>query len=188
MYPRKIIYKGEPFHKDLFDKYVSETNGKSLFEILRSGGFELKREMMQSLSSVVSFKESKVDEDYWMQMTTQDIKELSACEFCTIGSHSYYHNDLTAIDIGDAVKEMIRSKHYLEDIINKPVPSLAFPYGAYSNALKEEAKKAGFNKLLALDFYFKEDYSDSSMRERLTINPYISVTNQMHAIIRGGYE
>ena len=83
---------------------------------------------------------------------------------------------------------MVRSKLYLENIIQKPVDSFAFPYGTYTREVVEAAKGAGYKQLLATDFYFEEDYIDETMRERFTVNPFISPLNQMHATILRHYE
>jgi peptidoglycan/xylan/chitin deacetylase (PgdA/CDA1 family) len=144
--------------------------------------------MMKELYPLAPFKTKQSDKDYWLQMTTEQIKELSASTFVTIGAHSYYHNDLARIDIHDAAEELSLSKEYLENISKKPITSLAFPYGSYNNEVIETAKSAGYEQLLATEFNSDEDYKDTSMHKRLTVNPFISVNNQMHATITGGYE
>jgi len=37
-------------------------------------------------------------------------------------------------------------------------------------------------------FNNKDDRDDVAMRERLTVNPFISVNNQMYATVTGSYE
>ena len=69
----------------------------------------------------------------------------------------------------------------------KLTPSL-FPMVHIPRDVVAEARSAGFNQLLAMDFLFPEDYADLTLRERFTVNPYISVNNQMIAIIKGKYE
>ncbi|MEP6845016.1 MAG: polysaccharide deacetylase family protein [Panacibacter sp.] len=186
--PEKINYKNEIFYKDRYGKYISRINKRSLKEIIRSGGFRLKKEMMEALSPVTSFRGNKSEEDFWLLMTDQQIKELAVCEFCSFGAHGYYHNDLTRISLAEAREEMMRTKQYLETLTKRNVFALAFPYGTYSKELVEVARQTGYNKLLALDFNSAEDKTDITMRERLTINPYISIANQMTAIIKNRYE
>ena len=142
---------------------------------------------MQQLSSLADFKSNASEEDYWQQMTGIQVRELSTSPLVTIGAHGYYHNDLSQISASQAKDEMIRSIKYLEMITGKEVKSLAFPYGAYTEEVKEEAKKMGFSQLLATRFLFQKDGEDATMRERLTINPFISVINQLHANITGHY-
>jgi len=182
----KVAYKNETFYKDQYGKYISVINNEPLAEKIRSGGYNLKIEMME-LFSTIPFRNKKDDEDFWLQMTPAEIRELSDCEFCTIGSHGYFHNDLSRLSIENAFEEMMCSKKYLENITDKKISALAFPYGTYTRSVITEAKKAGYDKLLALDFHFKEDESDLTMRERFVVNPYISASNQMIATIKGKY-
>ena len=187
--PKEINYKEELFRKGLFNRYISQKSGKNLADILRSGGFDVKAEMMELLYPQVPFRESKPDDvDYWLQMTTEQIRELSSAPFASIGSHGYYHNDLSLIPTQDAVNETHHSKQFLENIVDKPVNSFAFPYGTYTRQTVKAAKNAGYCQLLAMDFQFPEDHKDPTMRERFTVNPFISPANQMHATIARSYD
>jgi peptidoglycan/xylan/chitin deacetylase (PgdA/CDA1 family) len=187
--PAKVSYKGENFYKGHYNRYISEQSGQSIVEMLRSGGFGVKAEMMDELYPLVPYMKNKSnDVDYWLQMTKKQIRELSLSPFVNIGSHGYYHNDLARISAPDADDEMLRSKLYLEDITNRSVNSLAFPYGTYTPGVVENAKKTGYNQLLCMDFHFDEDRSDPIMRERFTVNPFISTPNQMYATITRTYE
>ncbi len=134
------------------------------------------------------FKNNKDYEDYWLQMTTAQIKALAESPFADIGSHGYYHNDLARIDINDAKTELTDSKNYLENIIQKPVYSLAFPYGSYTKEVISAAKQAGYSNLFAMDFLFKDDAEDLNMQERFTVNPFISPNNQLYATVTKAYE
>ena len=186
--PRRLKYKDNWYVKDSFNHYTSEQSGERIVEILRSGGFDVKAEMISLLYPLFPYRNDKKNEDYWLQMTPTQIRELSLSPFVCIGSHGYYHNDLARININDAKKEMVRSKRYLEHITNQPVNSLAFPYGSYTREVVDCAKTAGYPQLLCTDFLFAEDHNDPAMRERFTVNPFISTVNQMHATVKGRYE
>lgn len=186
--PEILHYNDEYYHKDRFQRYISAGNKILLGEKLRSAGFEEKEEMMKQLYPLVPFRETGINEDYWLQMTVEQIKELSDSPYASIGAHSCYHNDLARISIEDAVKELVKSKQFLESITGKPVNSFAFPYGTYTRQVVEEAKKAGYTQLLAMDFHFAGDLVDPVMRERFTVNPFISPINQLHATITRQYE
>jgi len=80
--PEKIVYKNEPYYKGRFNKYISTESGLSLVEKLRSGGFGEKAEMMEVLHPMIPFKANKQDEDHWLQMTIEQIRQLSASPFC----------------------------------------------------------------------------------------------------------
>lgn len=184
--PENISYKDEPYYKGQYDKYISLKTGVSLAETLRSAGFSEKAEMMRLLYPLCRFKLNNYDEDYWLQMTKEQIGALSRSPFATIGSHGYYHNDLAKIDINNANNELLQSKLYLEKIIEKEVRSLAFPYGAYTPEVVDAAQKNGYTQLLTTDFL--HDTEDETMRERFTVNPFITTNNQMFATITRKYE
>ncbi|MCR8559976.1 polysaccharide deacetylase family protein [Mucilaginibacter sp. BJC16-A38] len=186
--PAKIIFKGESYLKNRHNKYVSTISGVKLAEKLRLYGFDEKVEMMKEFSPLCPIKDYKNDEDHWRQMTTAQIKELSSSPFAIIGAHGYYHNDLAKIGINDAAEELILAKQYLENITEKSVNSIAFPYGSYNDPVIAAAKNAGYKQLLSTDFSNEADKDKTEMRERLTINPFISVNNQMYATVTGNYE
>jgi hypothetical protein len=73
-------------------------------------------------------------------------------------------------------------------LIDREIKAFAFPYGNYSRDMVEEARKLGFTQLLAMDFFYPEDKDDDSMRERFTVNPFLSANNQMYATIAARYE
>lgn len=187
--PKRLLYNDQWFYKNRFNQYISEQSGKKIVEALRSGGFDVKQEMMNILYPLVPYRDSKSgDEDYWLQMTPKQIRELSLSPFTRVGSHGYYHNDLARISINDANEEMVRSKQYLENITGKPVNSLAFPYGSYTVNVVEAAKNARYKQLLCMDFHSAEDKADPAMKERFTVNPFINTLNQMRATVTRRYE
>lgn len=185
--PETIHFNDEAFLK-VNNNYISLKTKKPLVELLRKKDFNVKEEMMKAFAGIVSFRDKKEDEDFWQQMSVKDIAHLSSSAYSTIGAHGYYHNDLNEISIEECKKELIGSKSFLEKICNKKINALAFPYGHYSGEVVVEAKKAGYDQLLAVDFQFKEDKTDPSMKERMIINPHISIVNQMYAIVKGRYE
>src|SRR4030095_11806010 len=182
--PSKIVFKNEVFVKGKDKKYLSSSTHKRLVDILRSTEFEDKAELMQILDPFKNTAES----DYWLQMTEEEIRTLSGSKWTTIGSHGYYHNDLAKISIASAKEEFIQSKQYLERITGKEIKAMAFPYGSYTKEVMSEAKNAGYLQLLAHEFLFPDDPIDPTLRERLTINPFISNINQLHANITGNYK
>lgn len=182
--PEKFRFGNEEFSKGKDSRYVSALTGKKLVDTLRMTGFEDKSAMIRLLSP---FRQ-KADEDYWMQMTVAEIRQLASSKWATIGSHSYYHNDLAKIPVDELKKDLNRSRLFLENITGKKIKALAFPYGSYSKLVLDEAKNAGYSQLLATEFLFEDDPGNNALRERLTINPFISNINQLHANISGNYK
>ncbi|WP_413668495.1 polysaccharide deacetylase family protein [Mucilaginibacter sp. Mucisp86] len=184
--PARFTYKNETYRKNRNNKYVDE-NGTLYADKLRSTGFNEKAALMSFLEQLTGLRANRLNDDYWLQMTPAQIKTMSASAFAAIGAHSYYHNDLARIGPASAASEMTMCKQYLENITGKPINSFAFPYGSYNEQVLKDAKAAGYTQLLATDFIKPDDGQDNTMRERLTINPFISIPNQLNAIIRGRY-
>ncbi len=180
--PQKIKSGNENFEKRKDGKYISSA-GQLLADKLRQTGYDEKEKMIISLRKY----KQKADPDFWLQMTEEQIKQLSASKWVTIGSHGYYHNDLAFLSQDKTGEEMQRSKKYLENITGKEIRSIAFPYGSYNKETIQEAKKAGYSQLLATDFLFDSDNNDTTMKERFTINPFISSVNQLRANSNGKY-
>lgn len=186
--PKTIEYKSRTYYKGQYDKYISSTTGLRLVDELRDAGFAEKEEMIRTLHPMVPFKNDAAWTDHWLQMTEEEIKNLSRSSLVTIGAHGFYHNDLSRINLADAIPEMQRNRQYLQNLTGTPVNSFAFPYGSHTRPLVAAAKQLGYNQLLAMDFYFDDDHIDPAMRERFTVNPFISPINQLHATITKRYE
>jgi len=184
--PAKLVYDQKEYTKNSSRKYADVLSGITLAERLKQCGFEAKKQMMATLREL--FPNNPAEEDYWKQMTAEEIRQMASSPFVTIGSHGYYHNSMDNIPIMDASIEMKKSKQFLENLTGYEMKSFAFPYGKYSRQLVEEAKRIGHTQLLAMDFLYDEDKQDAAMRERFTVNPFISVNNQMHATVTGSYE
>ncbi len=185
--PQKIQFRSIDFIKRS-NNYISLRNGSALRTLLQKNDFEIKKEMMKYFADKVSFRNKKDDEDFWQQLTTDEIRQLAASNYATVGAHGYYHNDLSEIPITHCKNELEKCKLFLEKICNKNIDAIAFPYGNYSRATINEAKNIGYKKLLVLNYMFGEEMKDTSVKERFIVNPYISTINQMYAIVKGKYE
>lgn len=185
--PGTLELMGDHFDRDQRGWYI-HSSGKLLRDVLRDQNFNSKERLFHLVKPTIPEFILHKEEEYWLQMTEEEIRQLSSSPYATIGSHGYYHNDLAAIDASDAHDELVRSKQFLQEVTGKEITAVAFPYGSYSKEVVEAAKAAGYNQLLAADFLSAADANDPALRERFTVNPYISLNNQMMAIITGKYE
>lgn len=186
--PRDITFNGVVYAKDRHRRYFSQADGSGLREHLQNSGFALKASFIRQTSEPALHARARAGSDYWLQMTEEEIKMLAAHPLVTIGCHGYYHNDLSRIAPADATDEMVYSRRYLKGLTGCNIDAIAFPYGSYTKEVVAAADAAGFHQLLAVDLQYPEDKDHARMRERMTINPYISVYKQMTAIIRGHYK
>ena len=80
-------------------------------------------------------------------LNEEEIRELSECNLCTIGSHSLSHNKMRFMSKEEKKRELLYSKYILEGLIRKEVDLCAYPYGSVYAVDKESlilAKEAGY--------------------------------------------
>ena len=79
-------------------------------------------------------------------ITTGMLKEMSASELCTVGSHGWKHDFFYKFSLKGARQDLESSKKHLESLIGMSVELYAFPYGSfYACGLK--------HKHLVSDYY-----------------------------------
>lgn len=66
------------------------------------------------------------------------------------GSHSWAHHDLTQLSEDECVKDLTRSREALEDLLGRPVPFFAYPYGFHAPHVRRAAERAGYAYALTL--------------------------------------
>ncbi len=184
--PERFRWGDQWYTQNRTGRYT-DAAGSPLDAQLRESGFNTKAELMHALEPLMAFRAHRHLRDYWQQMTGAQIRALSQSLYVTIGAHGYYHNDLSKIHPIEAKLEMIAVKKYLETITGRAINSIAFPYGAYHAEVIQAAKQAGYTQLLATAFNEPADAADPALRERLTINPFLSTANQCYANILGTY-
>ncbi len=69
------------------------------------------------------------------------ILEMSNSGMIEIGSHTVNHPALSKLDEKEIEKELRDSKKYLEDLLNKKVNTLAYPYGSFNQNVINISKK-----------------------------------------------
>ncbi|MFZ1082827.1 MAG: polysaccharide deacetylase family protein [Candidatus Kryptoniota bacterium] len=108
-------------------------------------------------------------------MNGDQIRELQKSGL-EIGSHSMTHADLTKLTKDAAKYEIRRSKESLEDLIQMPVITFAYPYGSVNEELENMVRDAGYE-------YGCGTYSGSP---RFTNDIYnirrIAITNKANAM------
>jgi len=90
--------------------------------------------------ATVAFIQSH-DRDY---LTAGELRELAGMPSVTIGSHGVSHTPLEQCDRVSLRRELCDSRKYLEDLLGKPVTSIAYPHGSVDARVREEAHRAGY--------------------------------------------
>lgn len=65
-------------------------------------------------------------------------------------SHSWAHHDLRELGEEECVRDLKDSRVALEDLLKRPVPLLAYPYGFHDAHVRRAARTAGYEYALSL--------------------------------------
>jgi peptidoglycan/xylan/chitin deacetylase (PgdA/CDA1 family) len=73
-----------------------------------------------------------------------ELIKLSKMSGVTIGSHTVSHPRLTSCSEDQVYFELSESKRYLEDLLNKPIDALSYPYGDVDLRVTKIAQEVGY--------------------------------------------
>jgi peptidoglycan/xylan/chitin deacetylase (PgdA/CDA1 family) len=76
-------------------------------------------------------------------LTIDELPRLSADDLIEIGSHTMSHPDLAGLSLADQRHEIQQSKTRLEEIVGRPVPSFAYPFGSGTSETVALVREAG---------------------------------------------
>jgi peptidoglycan/xylan/chitin deacetylase (PgdA/CDA1 family) len=77
-------------------------------------------------------------------MNARQLRELASSPLFDIGSHTHEHVDLSQASAAEAHSEMASSKQALEELLQRPVETFAYPKCDYSPACPDAARQAGY--------------------------------------------
>lgn len=77
-------------------------------------------------------------------MDAGELRELASVPLVEIGSHTNRHVDLSGAGEQDAYEEMLSSRLALEELLQRPVETFAYPRCGYSPACPSAARRAGY--------------------------------------------
>ena len=78
------------------------------------------------------------------KLNDEQVQFLANSGLVEIGSHTMTHANLDKLDAAQCLEELTASKQQLEQLIQQPVTSFAYPFGIYSARDVELAKQAGY--------------------------------------------
>lgn len=76
-------------------------------------------------------------------LNADELREMQA-NGMEIGSHTASHVRLTELDEANLMRELLHSRTTLEDLLDHPIGSLAYPYGDWDARCTEAARQAGY--------------------------------------------
>jgi peptidoglycan/xylan/chitin deacetylase (PgdA/CDA1 family) len=179
-----IKINGREFQKKK-DGFYEFSSGLSLKNACRQEGFHFKEEMMRMVSE--EFKSNPKLDIYWQLMDDKQISSLKNSQWVSVGSHGHFHNNLGLLAIEDAETELLSSKNYLDNLLEKEVKFLAFPDGSYNKETLDVAQKVGYNYQFAIEYLHEGESKDKRLFSRIGNNPFIKLEHQAKCLIDGHY-
>ncbi len=112
--------------------------------------------------------------DYWRLMSDENIKAVARSNYVKIGSHGYWHNNLSSQPYEEACGELLKSKSYLENLTQYEVDSIGYPDGSYTREVSKYAYDIGFKYQCAVNYKFEEDKTTPYITDRLGLYPIVT--------------
>lgn len=99
----------------------------------------------------------------------REIEEMARHGF-SFHSHSRTHPDLRRLPRSGLIEELAGARRDLEDLLGRPVPFLAYPYGWYDENVVEATKEAGYRAAFSAQPGFNRRDVDPYRIRRLDVH------------------
>lgn len=162
--------------------FVNKDNGPDLPAYIRASknsGYTEKDSLLAQLLSIYDFTKKRELDDYWQLMTDEQIHKCAQSKNITIGSHGFYHNNLGSLSNADSVAEVQLSKKYLEDVTQKPVTTIGFPDGSYTEQLNDSLLKEGITHQFVVDYRYNDAGKRNFTYDRFGLYPNMGNTHKL---------
>ncbi len=124
------------------------------------------------------------DPEYWKLLDESQIYELTQSGLIEIGSHGLTHTNMDLLTPMQLKSELLSSKEILEKASGARVISIAYPDGAYNEAVKEMSIRLGYENLLAVYYRCNSDRTDAKTFPRFSIPNTTTTASVMISIQR----
>ena len=101
-------------------------------------------------------------------LTWQQVAEISACGV-ECGAHSHSHPELDILPLALVQDELIRSKAILQERIDQPVSSFAYPHGYYTPQVRQLVQEAGYSSACAVKHAMSSTHDDPFALARIIV-------------------
>ena len=74
----------------------------------------------------------------------EELREMAARPGVDIGAHTLTHPDLTTLPRRHIQREVVESRHRLEELLGQPVRTFAYPHGGLDHRVRSAVETAGY--------------------------------------------
>lgn len=78
-------------------------------------------------------------------LSREEVRELSRHPLITIGAHGLWHRHFNQLTTDDARRELVEARRVLEEITEKKINFMAWPYGECNSGLELLAAECGYH-------------------------------------------
>ncbi|MDP4685624.1 MAG: polysaccharide deacetylase family protein [Salibacteraceae bacterium] len=151
-----------------FDQFYNSKHNVTLNDFIKSRPYGERDVLLKELIEKYDLdnKIKRIPSEIWQLLSPDQLRKLSISDKINIGSHAHSHYNLANISTVHAQEELSKSKKILEDVIQKPINSIAYPDGSYSDTIKDIAEREGYLYQLAVNYKSDSDILDSRILNR----------------------
>lgn len=104
-------------------------------------------------------------------LSADELRALAGHPLATVGSHSITHPNLARVDRERAGRELVESKHALQQSSGAAIDLFSFPHGAHSLPLIEQARHAGYRRVFTVEPTLAEHDGAQFVVGRVAVDP-----------------
>jgi len=182
----EIVFSNVKYTKTAHNAFRNPQTGEKITDVFLRTDSAKREEFFTQVAKQLNYNpyEDQELENLVRIMKGEEIKILADSPMITIGSHCVTHENLLLLSPEEIENELIESKRYLEQVQNKSVESIAYPFGLYNRNIMDAAEKSGYKSQLAVDYIHTEDILDSRIHNRLGLYNDLTVFEQLDSIQR----
>ena len=151
---------------DLVDRTVAITFDDGYASTLTIAASELTRHSMPFTVFVTPMLIDSSDRRY---LSRKQLIELADLPGVAIGAHGYQHVPFSSLLPKDRSESLIASRRWLEDLLQREVTSMSYPFGDTPLGIADEARNAGFTSAACSIWGFNDESTDRMMLRRLDL-------------------
>ena len=100
-------------------------------------------------------------------LNRRQLKEISQVPGATIGAHGYHHVPLSSLSPLRQLEDLSAAKRWIEDVIQKPVTTMSYPFGDTPSNVQSVVRKSGYSIAACSIWGFNVENTDRFMLKRI---------------------